>query len=140
LQLKSAFFALIVVGIVVTAVGVIINGWNETYNSGLVSDLGDYDQMSSVSAEAGTQQGKLSPNDPDPGTDAESSTFRGVYGVISNIYAPFRVVFGNNGMIDSVTERFGLPDYLRQGIVTMIVIAFTFTLVAIIFRLARGSA
>jgi len=140
MELKSAFFAVIVMGIVITAVGVTINSWNDVYDSGLDYDLQEYDKSSTMSDVAGQQQGKLTPDDPDPGTDAEASTFRGVYGIISNIYSPFRTVFGDGGMLDAATERFGLPDYLRQALVTMMIIAFTTALIAIIFRLSRRSA
>ena len=140
LMFKNVFFAVIIVGVVIVAVGSLINGWNTAYSSGMVYKLDEFNQISAMSAEANSSSNKITLNDPDPGTDAESSTYRGVYGIISNIYAPFRVVFGDNGMIDSVTEKFGFPDYMRQAVVAMMIIAFTFALVAIIFRLSKGSA
>jgi len=140
LELKGAFYAVIVIGLVITAVGVVVNDWNIKYNAGLTYDLQEYDKSGQISDEAGVQQGKLTPDDPDPGTDSEASTFRGVYGIISNIYSPFRTVFGDGGMLDSATERFGLPDYFRQALVTMMIIAFTTAIIAIIFRLSRRNA
>ena len=140
LSLKSSFFAVIVMGIIVAAVGTTLSEWGTFYENPIPYDLDNYNKIEDVSATAGEQQQALSPNDPDPGTNAEASTFRGGYGIISNIYQPFRIVFGNDGMLDAVTERFGLPDYLRQALVTMMVIAFTFAIVAIVFRLSRSSA
>jgi len=138
LEFKSAFFALVVAGMFILVMGIMVNSWNDAYDSRLVYDLGDdFNTMDSVSDIASVQQGQISPDDPNPGTDFEASTFRGVYGIISNIYAPFRVVYS---MIDSISERFGIPIWFGQGIVTIIIISITFTLVAIIFRLARGTS
>lgn len=140
LQFKSAFFSVIVLGLVITAVGVIVSGWNGTYNSGLLYDLDEFDQMDSVSSTAQSQQKGVTIKSANSGIDFEGTSIRGVFGILNNIYEPFRVVFGDNGMLDSITERFGLPDYIRQGIVTMMIIAITFTLVAIFFRLSRSEA
>lgn len=139
-QFKSAFFAVIALGLVITAVGVIVSGWNNTYNSGLLYDLGEFDNSDSMSSEAQSQQQGVNIKSANSGIDFEGTSIRGVFGILNNIYEPFRVVFGNNGMLDSITERFGMPDYIRQAIVTMMVIAITFALVAIFFRLSRDSA
>jgi len=140
IEFKSAFFAIIAISMVVVAVGVIVEQWDTAYSSGLSSDLGDFNKLDDVSVTARSQQEGVISQTADPGADFEATTFRGVFGIINNIFDPFRIVFGDNGMLDSVTERFGMPDYVRQGIVTMMIIAITFTLVAIIFRLPRSSA
>lgn len=135
LEFRAAFFSIIVVSMVIIATGIILNGWGLQYGSGVTYDLGEYNYMSNMSNEANSQQGKLNPDIATPDDNFESSTYRGVYRIIINIYAPFKIVFGNNGMIDSITKRFKLPDYVRWGITTMMVMAITFTLVAIIFRM-----
>jgi len=140
MEFKSAFFAIIITSMIVIAVGVIIGGWAIEYDSGLSSDLGDYNKLTNASNDAQSQQGRISPQSGEASSDFETETFRGGYGIITNIFQPFRVVFGDNGMIDSVTERLGLPDYVRQGIVAMMVFAITFSIVAIVFRLSRSSA
>ena len=139
MEFRSAFFAIIAVSMVMIAVGVIINGWAVPYNSGLISDLGDYDKLSDTSDTSGTQQGRINPQSGEASSDFETETFRGGYGILTNIYSSFRVVFGDGGMIDAVTERFGLPDYLRQGIITMMILAITLSIIAVIFRLGRTS-
>lgn len=140
LEFKLAFFALIAVSMSVIAIGVWVNTWNENYGSGLDYDLGEFNELDEVSGEAGTQQSGITIKSTNTGEEFEGTSIRGVFGILNNIYAPFRIVFGNNGMIDSVTERFGMPDYIRQGVVTMMIIAITFALVAIFFRLPRRSA
>ena len=141
LNFKDSFFAIIVVGMVIAAMGVIIGEWDTQYNSGVVYDLGDdFNKLTEVSGTAQIEQGRLSPNDADPGSDFESNTFRSAYGIISNIFAPFRVVFGEGGMIDAVTDRLGLPDYIRVGLVTLMVFGMIWAIVAIIFRIPGGSA
>jgi hypothetical protein len=137
LQLQNAFYALIVFSVIMISIGIVINSSSSYYNSGVTSDLGSLNRLNEVSGEVNTQTTKLSPTDPDPGQDAESNTFRGVYGIISNIYSPFKQVFGQDGIIDELSFRFGIPDYVRIMLISMILIAFTMALVGIIFRLGR---
>lgn len=137
---KDALFSIIVIGMVVTAVGVIISGWSDNYGASVDLNLNDFNENDEIASETGSQQKRLSPSDPEPGTDAESNTFRGAFGILTSIFEPFRVVFGDNGMLDAVTERFGLPDYIRQGIVTMMILSIIFALIAVIFRLPFRNA
>lgn len=139
LEFKSAFFAIIIFSMVIIAIGVIILEFDNIYNSGITYDLNKYNQLDNISSTAKTQQDSIVVKSTNTGEEFEGTSIRGVFGILNNIYKPFRIVFGNNGMIDSVTERFGIPDYIRQGIVTMMIIAITFSLVAIFFRLGRKS-
>lgn len=140
LEFKLAFFALIVASMLFIAIGTWINDWNEDYGTNLLNDLDEYNKLSDVSGEVEGQQDKIVVKSVGEDTDFESTSIRGVFGVLNNIYAPFRVLFGDNGMLDSITERIGLPDYVRQGLVLMMIVAITFALVAIFFRLPRRSA
>lgn len=141
LEFKLAFFALIAVSMAVIAIGSWITQWNTDYSSGLTYDLGsDYNQLDKISDEIEDNQGRIAVKSTNTGEEFEGTSIRGVFGVLNNIFVPFRVVFGDNGMIDAVTERFGLPDYVRQGLVAMMIVSITFALVAIFFRLNRRSA
>lgn len=140
MEFKSAFFSVVALSVIIIAVGVWVNDWNTTYDSGLTNDLGEYDFLDEISAEASRQQGNISVTSSTQGEEFEGTTIRAVYGVLNNIFQPFRIIFGNDGMIDSVTDRFGIPDYIRQAIVTFMIFAIFFSLVAILFRLARRSA
>ncbi len=140
LEFKLAFFAIIAVSMAVIAIGTWVNQWNDDYSSGLTYDLGDYDKLDDITGDIETQQGKVTVKSTNTGEEFEGTSIRGVFGILNNIFDPFRIVFGNNGMIDSVTERFGLPDYVRQGLVSMMIVSITFALVAIFFRLNRKSA
>jgi len=137
---RNAFFAIIAVSLVITAVGVIISSWNTTYSSGLLYDLDEYNRMEDISAEAGQQQSDINVKSTNTGESFEGTSIRGVFGILNNIYAPFRIVFGDNGMLDSITERFGMPDYIRQALVTFMIMGITFALVAVLFRLSRVAA
>ncbi len=139
LEFKATFFAIVAVGIIITAVGIIVSGWNSYYQSGLTYDLGEYNQMSSLQSYTANYTSTITPNTPDQGSDFEATTYRGVYGIIVNIFQPFRIVFGEGGMLDSITTRFGIPDFVKQGIIIMMLAAIVFTLVAIIFRQLRGT-
>jgi len=140
LEFKLAFYSIVILSMTIIAVGIHINEWNTVYESGLVYDLGEYNELDAMSGRASGQQGNMSVKSSVQGEEFESTTIRAVYGILNNIYAPFRVVFGNDGMLDSVTERFGLPDYIRQGLVTLMFFAITFSLIAILFRLTRRNA
>ena len=141
LEFKSSFFALAAFSLIIIAVGAIVGEWNNDYNSGIAYDLGGYNKLDSLSTQAEAQQGEISVKSSSAGEsgDFEGTSLRGVFGVLNNIYSPFRLVFGNNGMLDDVTERFAIPDYLRRFFVTAMVMAITFTLIAIFFKLPRSS-
>lgn len=140
LVFRDAFFAVIIASVAIIAIGIWVNDWNIQYGSGLTYDLGDYDELDSMSGEAQSQKGNVSVKTSFDTGDFEGTSLRGVFGVLNNIYTPFRVVFGEGGMIDSVTERWGLPNYIRQMLVTLIIISITFALVAIFFRKPGGKA
>lgn len=137
MEFKSTFFSIIAMSMVVIAVGIMVNDWNDKYNSGLTVDLEAYDKLDEMSDEASSQKEGVTIKSSNTGEQFEDTSIRGMFGFLNNIFSSFRVVFGDGGMIDSVTERFGLPDYIRQGFVTMIIIAIIFALVAIFFRLSR---
>ena len=140
LELKQGLFSIIAVSLAVIATGTIITSWDDKYNSGVSSDLDVFNKLNETSDFAGSSRGRISPNDPDPSEDAEANTYRGVYGILTNIFTSFDTVMGNDGMINEVTNRYGIPDYIRQGIIAMILLGITFALIAIIFRLGRGTA
>jgi len=140
LEFRSAFFTVVVMSMVIIAAQVILNGWEDSYDSSIQTDLSNYDKLDEVSTEASSQQGKVTIKSSNTGEEFEGTSIRGVFGILNNIYAPFRVVFGDGGMIDSITERFGIPDYIRQGIITLMIFSITFALVAVLFRLPRRSA
>jgi len=134
LEFKLAFFAVITISAIIISLGAWIDEWNVDYSAGLVYDLDEYDKLSELSTEAEKQSGNISVRTSTQDENFEGTSIRAVFGILNNIYAPFRIVFGNDGMIDSLTDRFGIPDYIRQTIVTMMIIAITFALIAIFFR------
>lgn len=136
-QFKDALFSIIIFSVIIIAVGVIISGSNNTYNSGLNYDLGELNKLDEVSRDSNTAKQKISPNDPDPGENAEANTFKGVYGILTNIFQSFNLVFGEEGMLGNVAERFGIPTYVVQMIVSFMIIGITFSLIGVIFRLGK---
>lgn len=138
MKFKSLFFSIIIMSLVAIAIGTWINEWNEDYQSGLTYDIAEFNHLDEMSAEAQSQQGNIpvtgvSASDISSG-DFEGTSLKGVFSILNNIYEPFRVIFGDGGMIDAVTDRFGIPNSIRITLVTMIIMAVTLTLVAIIFR------
>ncbi len=133
-QLKSAFFAVTVISLFVVMVGNWIISWNSQYGSGVTYDLDKYNKLSSISLSVGEQRSSIGAQSSDTGSDAESSTFRRVFGIITNIFAPFEIVFGNDGMLDSIIERFGIPYEVELAIIIMMSASLIFTIIAIIFR------
>ena len=140
LVFRDAFFAIIIASMAFIAIGVWVEDWDEKYDSGLTYDLDEYDKLSEMSGTAKGQQGNISVEGSFDVADFEGTSIKGVFRILNNIYEPFRIVFGDDGMIDSITERWGLPDYVRQGLVTLMILAITFALIAILFRRQGGKA
>ena len=133
-ELKLALYALVAISMVILATGVIVNDWNTKYSSGLTYDLGDYEKLDEMSTTASSQKGNISvKSSAQDESNFEGTSIRGVFSILNTIYTPFKVVFGNGGMLDTVTERFGIPDYFRQGVVTIMFFGITFALITIFF-------
>jgi len=139
LEFKNFFFALIAFSMFIIASGTIIGEWNIKYGSGLDNDLGAFNKLDSITNDTLNKKGKISTTDPAPGEDAEAQTFRGVYGIMGAIFSSFDIVIGDDGLINSIFDRFQIPDYVKQGIIAAMLISIIFTLIAIIFRLGRSA-
>jgi len=140
LVFKDAFLAIIVCSMAFIAVGIWINHWNTQYGSGLTYDLEEYNKLDSVSSQAASQKSDISVKSSFATGDFEGTSIRGVFSILNNIFSPFKIVFGEGGMLDSIAERWGLPDYITKGVVTAMIISITFALVAIFFRKPGGKA
>ena len=145
-ELKSAFFAMVAISMFIIASSVIIQEWDENdagviYDSGLGSQIDlqeDYDSLEEFSNEAEGQRTAVSPQDPDPTTaDIEGRLLRSVFGIITNIFKPLNIAFS---MITSISQRFGVPNYVIIGITSIMFFGLIWTIVAIIFRLPFRSA
>lgn len=137
LQFKSALFALVAISLAITAVGVWVNQWNQDYGSGLTYDLGGYSSLDELSSYASSSKGTISVKtsfDTTGSGDFEGTSLRGAFGIINNIFLPFEVVFGDGGLIDSIEDRWGIPNYITIGIVTFMTIAILFSIIALFFR------
>lgn len=135
---SSAFYALLSISVITIALGIWVSDWSEDYGAGLNYDLTEYDALGDLSTEAQDQREGIVIKSSAQDDSFEGTSIRGVFGVLNNIYEPFRVLFGEGGMLDSLTDRFGLPNYIRQLFVTAIVMAITFSLVIVFFRLPRS--
>lgn len=139
-QFKDGFFSIIVVSMLVISYGTILVEWNKKYGQSENPDLDSFNKLSEISDITQQGRGKITPENQDPGENAETNTFRGVYGILTGMYSTFDIVIGNGGLIDDLTNRFDIPDYVRQGIVAMILVSITIGLITVIFRLGRSSA
>ena len=137
LQFRNSFFAIIIIGMVVVAFGTIIGEWNTYYNAGLTYDLGSFDRGSEVSKTVAGYEAAVTPKSPETGLDFQSNTLQAVYGVITNLISPFRIVFGQGGMLDSIATLVHIPSEYIRPIVTMMILAIVFAVLAIIFRSFR---
>lgn len=136
LQIKSSLFALVALSIVIIAIGVWIDDWNTQYNSGLTYDLSNYSKLDDLSDYASASKGNISVKSSfDTGAgDFEGTSLRGVFSIVNNIFTPFDVVFGNGGLIDSVEDRWGIPNYITIGLITFMVLAIIFAIIKVLFR------
>jgi len=137
LQFKSAIFAVVAVSLAIIAIGVWVNQWNQDYDAGLTYDLGEYSSLDEMSAYASSSKGTVavrSSFDTTGGGDFEGTSLRGAFAIINNIFIPFNVVFGSGGLIDSIEDRWGIPNYITIGLVTFMIIAIIFSIIALFFR------
>lgn len=137
MEFKNMAWAIIIFSLIIIAATTIVDEWAVEYNPGIRSDLsGDFDRLENMSTTAEEFKGRTSPQSSEA-DDPETATYRGGFGIVSNMFAPFRTVYG---MMDSAAERWGLPDYLIKALVAMFSFAILFGIIAIVFRLARPSA
>ena len=142
MEFRASFFAMIIVSMMVVALGVIINDWGIEYGSGITSEtlgLSSYDKIGEISSYTSKyqyQNGSINPQSGEASSTAEDITYRGAYGIITGIFKPLRIAYA---MLDSIFELFSLPDYIKYAIITMMISAAIFTIVAIIFRQLRQS-
>jgi hypothetical protein len=137
LQFKSALFALVTVSIAIIAVGFWIDDWNVKYDSGLTYDLGGYNKLDTMSDYASSSKGSLavkSSSDTTGSGDFEGTSIRGAFSIINNLFTPFNVVFGAGGLIDSIQERWGIPNYIIIGLITLMIIAIIYSIIALFFK------
>lgn len=137
LQFKSGLFALVVLSLVIIAVGIWVNQWNQDYDAGLTYDLNKYDVSDDLSTYASGSKTTIavrSSFDTTGSGDFEGTSLRGAFALINNIFTPFNVVLGEGGLIDSIEDRWGIPNYITIGIVTMMIIAIVFSIIALFFR------
>lgn len=142
LEFKKGLYALIVISIVIYGIGMWIGNWSDKYNSGITYDLGNYNQLDTLGDYAISTQGNLSAKssfDTTSGGDFEGTSLRGAFSVINNIFTPFNVLFGEGGMIDSIEDRFHIPNYIIIGLVSMMVLAIIFAIIALFFRKSEGT-
>ena len=83
IRFKFGMFAIIAISVMVLAFGTIIDEQADKYGTAAVSEITDFDKLDEVSSTARGYEGSLTPEDPEPGEDAETGTFRGVYGIIA---------------------------------------------------------
>jgi hypothetical protein len=137
LSFKLATFSLIAASLMIIAIGAWINDWNDIYDSGIAYDLDEYDESDTLSGQAQTQRDRIFVKSTNTGEEFEGTSLRGVFGVLNSIYSSFAIVFGDNGMLDSLQNRFGIPDYPMQSLVNFMTIAIIFALIAVFFKLPR---
>jgi len=139
MEFKSVLQSVVMVSLLVVAYGIIIINQSNAYNTGITSEIDQYDKLDEISSTTGGFKENIGASDPNPGQDAEANTFRSVYGLLTNIFSSFDLIIGQGGMIDRLTDQLGIPSYVRQGFIALFVIAVVFTLIGIIFRLSKAA-
>lgn len=134
LQFRNAFFAIIILGMVVVATGITISDWSSYYNSNITWNLGSFDKSDTVYQTTGIYLNSTNPKSPDIGSDYQSNIYQAAYGIITNLISPFAMVFGENGMLYSIATLFNIPNYIIIAIVSMMLLALVFAFISIIFK------
>lgn len=142
LEFKKGLFALIVVSMSIYGIGIWVGEWSNKYDSGITYDLYEYNELDTLSSYATSTKGDLATKssfDTTSGGDFEGTSLRGAFSVINNIFTPFNVVFGEGGMIDSIEDRWNIPDYIVIGIISMMILSIIFAIIALFFRKSEGT-
>lgn len=137
LQFQSTIIALVIFSMAIVAIGVWVNQWDQDYDSGINSDLSGYSKLDDLSDYASTSKGTLAPKTSSDTTgtgDFEGTSLRGAFSIVNNIFNPFNLLLGKSGIINSLEDRWGVPNYISIGIITIIVLAIVFSLIALFFR------
>ena len=139
LTVRSMFFAAVVASCIIIAAGVLMGNWGEKYSSGITYDLGEYSNLEGYSEQAQIQKNKIAPSDADPGAgvDFESKMFRGAYGIIGGIFSPLTNVFN---MVNSITNRYGIPSYVTTTILSLMFFAVITLIISSLLRQGRSQA
>ena len=142
-EFKKGLFALIIISMSIYGIGIWVNEWNTKYDAGLTYDLYEYNELDTLSEYATSTKSDLATKssfDTTSGGDFEGTSLRGSFSVINNIFTPFNVVFGEGGMIDSIEDRWNIPNYIVIGIISMMILAIIFAIIALFFRKGDGTA
>jgi len=141
MEFKVFLVSVILFSMLIIASGTTISLWAIKYNPTITDDYSkDFSKLGEISDTAESQKGRINPQSGEASSDFETETFRGGYGILTNIFAPFRVVYGSGGIIDSAVTRWGLPSWLWEALISILTLSITFGIIAIIFRLARSAA
>jgi hypothetical protein len=142
LEFKKALFALIIIGMAIYGIGIWVGEWSDKYSSGINYDLGNYNQLDTLSSYVTSTQGNLSTKssfDTTSAGDFEGTSIRGAFSIVNDIFTPFNVLFGDGGMLSSIQNRWNIPNYIMIGIISMMILAIVFALIALFFRQPGGS-
>jgi len=136
-ELKSIFFSVVILGLVITAFVSILANMGSEYGTSLDIDLSDYQKNSEVQVVAESQQGQLTPQDSTFSEAFENNVFKAGYGIVASTFSSFAIAFD---MIEATSDRFGIPSYIGLAITLLITFTLIYTIISIVFRLGRTSA
>jgi len=139
-EFRSAFFAIVAVSLVAISVGNILTNMSSDYNVDIPYDLQPFDSLEEMQSTSQTQVESITVKSSVSGENFEGTILKGVASTLNTIFLPFNIVFGNNGMLDIISDRFGIPSYIPTAIGILMFFGITFTLIAIFFKLGRPSA
>lgn len=135
MEFNKVFISLTIVSMVIIGIGLTLGEWNTIYNSGITYDLTEYNKLDNLTVEASTQKDKVVPQDDSIGTgDYEGKILSGAYGLLGRIFSPFTLAFN---MLESLENRFSLPSFIAEGLISILIFSMIYALIAIIFKLGR---
>lgn len=140
MNIKAVFFGAVIFGFLLIASAYWYNGWNEIYNVGSKADISGLSQEENLETISTEHQRQINPASGEASSDFETETFRGGYGIISSLHNTFSFITGEEGIIHTLTVRYGIPSYIITTILALFSFAITMTIIAIIFRLGRSTA
>lgn len=137
MEFKQVLWAVTIFGMVIIAMSVMVDQTSLRYGKSINNDLTDLDKSSDAKYYANQSSGRINPQSGEASSDYEAETFRGAYGIITNIFSSLRMIYGDDGVFQNLADKFEVPSYILTGIITMFVFAIIFAIIAIVFRLGR---
>ena len=134
LEFSSVLFSVMVIGVVVFAIGTWISSFNTMYNKNIAYDLNKLNKLEDMNSYSQQYVQGLTVKDSVSGEDFRGVVMKGAFGILNTIFLPFDLIIGRKGLVATISDKFGIPEYIEYAFFTMLLMAIIFSLIRIFFK------